>query len=60
MADKKDGWLYEFQEIPGKADQKADELIEDGQTIIEKIKKSKWSALALVSGALAVVALLFK
>jgi hypothetical protein len=57
---KEDKWMHEFVDLTEKADGKADEIIGDGQTMIEKIKKSKWSALALVGGSVALLALLFK
>lgn len=56
MAEKKDKWLYEFKEL----DQKADALIEDGQTFVDKVKKSKWTPAALVGGLLALALVIFK
>ena len=44
----------------GKADEKADEVIDKGISVLQKLKDEKWTAAALVAGSLAAVYLLFR
>jgi hypothetical protein len=43
-----------------KADEKADELVDKGISILQKLKDEKWTAAALIGGSAALLYLIFK
>jgi hypothetical protein len=50
----------ELKEVNAKLDKKADEIVEEGQTILGKLKDSPWTAAGLIGGSIILLAVIFK
>ena len=52
--------IEQIKKAGAELDRKADEVVTEGQTLLEKLKKSKWTAAALTGAGLLAAFLIIK